>query len=46
LKHTVRYYSHWLEELLPEELREEEEKLEKYRKRLSSVNESEENSAK
>lgn len=41
LKHTVRYYNSWLEDLTPVEVLEEEERLEKYkRRRLSSIAES------
>lgn len=48
LKHTVRYFNSWLEDLTPTEVEEEKELLSKYagRKRLSSINENEELSGK
>ena len=43
LKHTVRYFNSWLEELSPEEIIEEQQKLIRYetKRRLSSINENE-----
>lgn len=43
LKHTVRYFNSWLEDLTEEERQEESDRLFKYssRKRLSSINENE-----
>lgn len=45
LKHTVRYFNSWLEDLTHEEIIEEQDQLIRYshnRKRLSSINENDE----
>jgi serine/threonine protein kinase len=44
MKHVVRYYNSWLEDLTPQERRHEQLKMQKYKeraKRLSSVEEDE-----